>query len=91
MKGTWELDESATDAAVWMFVYPRQPELVQNYLSRYSRGAVETIIWLGPKADLGDYSAVAKTWSESWTTEEMHDCGLVEYETMVIWRKIIPL
>lgn len=87
MKGTWDLDDSAKDASVWMFVYPRQPELVQNYLTKFGEGKVGSIIWLGPKSDWGDYSAVAESWRDLWSVEEVGDCGLVEYEMMMVWRK----
>ncbi|KAE8386859.1 hypothetical protein BDV23DRAFT_186854 [Aspergillus alliaceus] len=54
--GTWDLlHERAPDATAWMFVYPRDPRLVERYIEMYGMGKVEVILWLGPRADWGDY------------------------------------
>ncbi|KAE8373786.1 hypothetical protein BDV26DRAFT_296594 [Aspergillus bertholletiae] len=54
--GTWDLLSSRVPGAkAWMFVYPREPKLVEKYIEAFGEGGVEVILWLGPRADWGDY------------------------------------
>ncbi|KAH6642412.1 hypothetical protein C7974DRAFT_101859 [Boeremia exigua] len=55
--GTRFLEPLAADAAAWLFVYPRRPALVTEYLARYGPDSVRTIVWLGPHADWDDYTS----------------------------------
>ncbi|KAE8131687.1 hypothetical protein BDV38DRAFT_288477 [Aspergillus pseudotamarii] len=55
--GTWDLlSWRVPGAKAWMFVYPREPKLVERYIETFGEGGVvEVILWLGPRADWGDY------------------------------------
>ena len=69
VKGTWEFYPNADEAAVWLFVYPRDPRLLEKYLdsidsSDERSGSVEVegaekgphrVIWAGPRVDWEDY------------------------------------
>ncbi|KAF1833891.1 hypothetical protein BDW02DRAFT_355970 [Decorospora gaudefroyi] len=60
--GSRFLDPVATDATAWLFVYPRRVGLVQEYLTEYGKGNVETLIWAGPRADWEDYKGCFGGW-----------------------------
>jgi len=76
----------ASEARAWMFVYPRAPLLIRNYIQSYGSDCVRTIIWLGPKNDWADFApALESTAFES--PQEITDCGLPAYETMMVVRK----
>lgn len=87
VKGTWDLDDAAGSAEAWLFVYPREPYLLQTYLDEYGRGAVRKIIWLGPRADLKEYENIVESYQADWTKEGVEDCGLVPYETLIVWTR----
>lgn len=87
VKGTWDLDPAARSAEVWLFVYPREPHLLQKYLDEYGQGSVCRIIWLGPRADLGDYEKVVGCHGAHWRKKEVDDCDLAPYEVLVVWTK----
>lgn len=78
--------DRASTAAVWMFVYPRSPLLIRNYLHEYGEGSVKTIIWLGPANDWADFaSSLDRPGFER--PQELEDCGLPPYEKMVVIRR----
>jgi hypothetical protein len=60
--GTRFLEPLAAEATTWLFVYPRRPGLVQQYIQEYGLGIVEKIIWAGPKADWEDYTGCFGGW-----------------------------
>ena len=66
VRGTWDLASVAKDATAWMFVYPREIELIRKYIRAYSR-QVRQIIWLGPLADRDEVKEVLL--SESWNLQ----------------------
>jgi hypothetical protein len=52
VRGTWDLCPAAQDASIWMFVYPRSPDLIKRYVERYGASlTLRAILWLGPKVD----------------------------------------
>ncbi|KAJ4378888.1 hypothetical protein N0V86_005763 [Didymella sp. IMI 355093] len=53
--GTRFHEPLATEAAAWLFVYPRRVGLVTEYMTSYGDDAVQTIIWVGPQVDWDDY------------------------------------
>ncbi|EUC45252.1 hypothetical protein COCMIDRAFT_96079 [Bipolaris oryzae ATCC 44560] len=61
--GTRFLEPLAETARIWLFVYPRRIGLIQEYMATYGQGAVERIIWAGPKADWDDYRACFANWT----------------------------
>ena len=52
VRGTWDLSSLAQDAAIWIFVYPRDIQIIRRYFQLYGTGSVRRIIWIGPLADL---------------------------------------
>ncbi|KAL4894694.1 hypothetical protein BDV59DRAFT_174824 [Aspergillus ambiguus] len=69
-----------------MFVYPREPKLVSKYLRTYGDQGVQVIVWLGPRADWGDYEScfLESSFSE---INLPADPGVVPYEMMAVMRK----
>ncbi|KAF7352030.1 hypothetical protein MVEN_01165300 [Mycena venus] len=61
--GTWAVAPGEAECAEGlMFVYPRQPTLVRAYLERGTR--VRTVVWIGPRCDVGDFEGVMMEWGE---------------------------
>ncbi|KAF1981470.1 hypothetical protein K402DRAFT_398452 [Aulographum hederae CBS 113979] len=58
--GTRHLHQRAADATAWIFVYPRDPQLPIRYMKEYGSSRVETIHWLGPKADWQDFEKLVR-------------------------------
>jgi hypothetical protein len=84
--GTWGLCPLAESAAAYMFVYPRNPKLVREYLSRYGNNkSLELVIWLGPKEDWTVFEPCFK--DSSMYAEVPQDAPLRPYEMMVIYRR----
>lgn len=87
VNGTWALCALAGEAAAWIFVYPRQASLLQDYIVKYGNGTVMMIVWLGPRADFAEHGEVLDQLGSAWTAEIVGDCGLSSYEMLVVWRK----
>ncbi|RAH69867.1 uncharacterized protein BO66DRAFT_323899 [Aspergillus aculeatinus CBS 121060] len=92
VQGTWDLLPRAARAAAWMFVYPREPALVRRYLDGVEGcgggggGAVRMVVWLGPRADWGDYVGCFD--EGVWVGEELgEEVGVTGYEVLVVLRK----
>lgn len=85
--GTWDLQQGAADADVWLFVYPREPRLLSRYIEHLGQGRLRKIIWLGPKMDWQDYQPVFAV-SEFSHISILEDCGAAEYEMMCIASKV---
>lgn len=91
VKGTWDLTGRTSEAAVLMFVYPRNPQLVTRYLSEcanLNESKCETAIWLGPKCDWTDFERCF-TELHRWSTHIVPDegSGLLDYEMMAYIEK----
>ncbi|PWY82003.1 hypothetical protein BO70DRAFT_396293 [Aspergillus heteromorphus CBS 117.55] len=85
--GTWDLHASAPHAGAWMFVYPREPKLIAKYIESYGdQGAVETILWLGPRADWADYEPCFRHSSFSDVTLP-DEVGLMPFEMLAIMKR----
>lgn len=80
-----------------MFVYPRQPSLVKQYLEELEAGKthIDTVIWLGPRADWDDFSPCfdnkSSSQSRKFNSPEItilsaEKAGLDDYEVMAIVR-----
>lgn len=76
----------ASAAAAWIFVYPRSPLLVRHYVEEHGSESVQTILWLGPKNDWSDFAGLLQC-PVLEPPEEIRECGLPEYETMIVVRK----
>lgn len=85
VEGTWALYERASTASALMFVYPRAPRLVQQYLGSIMQNTSDTrlVIWLGPKADWNDFVACFESpgFNKVYFPTE---CGLLDYELMAV-------
>ncbi|KAJ5141235.1 hypothetical protein N7476_009022 [Penicillium atrosanguineum] len=83
--GGWGLCSDAQMASAWMFVYPRDPKLITKYMNTYGDQAVESIVWLGPKADWPVFEPCFR--QSSFSELSFLDAGIAPYETAVIARK----
>lgn len=79
--GTRDLCRVAAAAYAWLFVYPREPKLVAQYLQLYSDTTVQLVVWLGPRADWEDHEPLFRS-SAFNIIEIPQDCGLAPYEMM---------
>lgn len=88
VSGTWDLLSRASQAKAWMFVYPREPKLINKYIETYgdSSGNVEVILWLGPRADWADYESCFRDSTFS-KLELPEDAGMAPYEMLVAARR----
>ena len=86
VNGTWDLCNSAHDAGSWIFVYPRESDLIKRYAQVFGHGNTKQVIWIGPLADLPE---IQDTYCPSaiWKQEFIKDSGLSEYEIMVLWSR----
>ena len=85
--GTWATCELARQASAWLFVYPREPGLLNRYLDEYGHGDIRKIVWLGPKVDWSAFVDVVGE-IEGWDAPDVtEDCGAAEYEMLVVIQK----
>jgi hypothetical protein len=91
VRRSWEISPRLgdTDVVAVMFVYPRQPALVSQYVRAVLEGGGETeraVIWLGPVTDWDEFG---KCFEGSGRVEVGRGgdegVGLVESEMMVVW------
>ena len=75
----------AADASAWMFVYPRDSRLLRNYFQAFGDQRCELIIWVGPRADQLEDAF----FGEMWIKEDFENCGLKDYESMLLWRRLL--
>lgn len=93
VRGTWDVVSRLQDSDVTalMFVYPRQPALVTEYMKTIARHdhSIQSIVWLGPMADWDAFEScfVAKD-EHRWELEKIQgaEAGLDGYEMMVVLR-----
>lgn len=81
--GTWDLCRQAARSQVWMFVYPRDPQLIVRYLQSYHHHALSKIIWLGPRMDWQDYENVLQSSKFSRLTV-LENRGSAKYEMVAV-------
>jgi hypothetical protein len=81
--GTWDCCPSAASASAWLWVYPRTPLLVSRYIQQYGNGNVQKVVWLGPRVDWPEFKDAFSQW-DRLDFETPDDCGVVEYEMMVV-------
>lgn len=84
--GSWDLCSAAQEASAWMFVYPRDPNLIKKYIDTYAAHSLNTVLWLGPRVDWPDYESRFRqsSFSELVFPE---DIGLTPYEMVVVAKK----
>ena len=85
VKGTWDFCPLARTSSAWVFVYPRDIRLITKYAQAFDQGGTKCIIWIGPVADLQEVeeSSIGPCWEQ----EVLKDCGLSEYEALVLWKR----
>ena len=83
VNGYRDLCDLAADASAWMFVYPRDTWLLQEYVRAFGEQKCELIIWIGPRADQLENDVFGGMWMK----EDLENCGLRDYETMTLWRR----
>lgn len=94
VRGTWDVVSRLQDPDVTalMFVYPRQPALVTEYMKAIAEQglSIQRIVWLGPMADWDVFEPcfVAKD-ERHWELEKMQgaEAGLDGYEMLVVSRR----
>lgn len=94
VRGTWDVVSRLQDPDVTalMFVYPRQPALVTEYMKAIAEQdlSIQMIVWLGPMADWDVFEPcfVAKD-EHQWELEKMQgaEAGLDGYEMFVVLRR----
>ncbi|KAI9927495.1 hypothetical protein ASPWEDRAFT_118965 [Aspergillus wentii DTO 134E9] len=86
VNGTWDLHPRAGLAQAWMFVYPREPGLVKRYIEMYG-GAVDMIVWLGPRADWEDYEPCFRGEGFGDVSVGGDEVGLAGYEMLAVVRR----
>ncbi|KAH7255910.1 uncharacterized protein BKA55DRAFT_538276 [Fusarium redolens] len=96
VRGSWDVVSRLRDSDVTalMFVYPRQPALISQYINVIAEQGlkVEVILWLGPMADWEVFEPCFNTGHESCQfvvaeTKHGSEVGLEEYESMAVVRK----
>jgi hypothetical protein len=81
--GTWDLCQQAAKSQVWMFTYPREPNLIARYLDAFQNSCLCKVVWLGPKMDWQDYEPIFVSSRFSRLTL-LEDCGAAAYEMVVV-------
>ncbi|KAL8737119.1 MAG: hypothetical protein Q9181_002013 [Wetmoreana brouardii] len=84
--GTNAVYAEAVRAEVWIFVYPRDLQLVGRYLGMAGPGRVRRMVFVGPRMDVEGFGEGMKG-EATWRREEVEGCGLKEYEACVVWRR----
>ena len=85
--GTWDLTDLAACAAAWLFVYPREPRLVDRYLQTYGCSKdVELVVWVGPRADWVEFEPSFQR-SALNQIEIRANAVLAPYEMVIVARK----
>lgn len=80
-----EIWSGAAYAQLWIFVYPRDFNLIKQYLETYASGEVKKIVWIGPKADQAIFESVLD--ANGWETRVIEDSGLPEYECFLLGQR----
>ena len=83
VNGYRDLCDLAADASAWMFIYPRDTWLLQQYVRAFGDQKCELIIWIGPRADQLENDV----FGDMWMKEDFENCGLRNYEVMTLWRR----
>lgn len=76
---TSSMHREAWTASALMFVYPRSPALVQRYVDSSRVGALEQVVWLGPRRDWEDYSTA---FSNAFQAVDVLEGGISPHELL---------
>ncbi|KAH6968770.1 hypothetical protein DER45DRAFT_27265 [Fusarium avenaceum] len=98
VRGTWDVVSRLRDPDVTalMFVYPRQPGLISEYIKVISEQdlKVQVIVWLGPMADWEVFEPCfsARIGTSQFVVSEKRqgaEAGLDEYELLAVVRRTV--
>ena len=88
---TSALCPAAKEAEAWLFVYPRDGEIVERYLREYGGERVQVILFIVPQADYADIVKRSEALqAERWHEEVISEPGLVKWEVLVCFRRGEP-
>ena len=85
VNGDKDICPLAADASAWMFVYPREALLLQQYVLAFGNAECKLIIWVGEKADLPELEH--NFLGKKWIKEDIEKCGLKDDDLMTLWRR----
>lgn len=91
VRGTFEVSPRGRDASALIFVYPREPVLIQRYLQAArddGNSPLQAVLWLGPKADWDTFAECLRDVPGFASVEIPGDCGAVEYEMMAVLQRL---
>ncbi|KAF2711067.1 hypothetical protein K504DRAFT_501001 [Pleomassaria siparia CBS 279.74] len=86
VSGSRFLHPLAAKAKAWLFIYPRRVGMITEYFDAYGDTHVETVVWVGPKADWEDYKGC---FGQRWTVdvESVDEVGGRAWELIALARK----
>ncbi|KAF2101503.1 hypothetical protein NA57DRAFT_72943 [Rhizodiscina lignyota] len=85
VQGTWQVSSCARTARAWMFIFPRDLQLVEKYVAAYGDDSVELILWIGPRDDFPEYENIVK--HEKFNCEGEFGQGVLQQNEMGwLWR-----
>lgn len=91
VRGTFEVSQRGKEASALLFVYPREPVLIQRYLEaprEEEDGPLQTVVWLGPKADWDTFANCFRDVTGFGSVQVLEDCGVAEYEIMAVLQRL---
>lgn len=92
VRGTFEVSPRGREASALVFVYPREPVLIQRYLEAAredDNSPLRTVMWLGPKADWATFAECLRDVPGFCSVEIPENCGVVEYEMLALLRRLL--
>lgn len=90
VRGTWELSSHLNTAAVLMFVYPREPDLIKKYLQATQEdesASLKAAVWLGPKVDWETFQQSFEGIPGFSKPEVIQGYGMADFEMMAVIRR----
>lgn len=88
VRGTWELSPLLDAADTLIFVYPREPGLVNRYLAARP-ASLRIVLWLGPRADWEVFGGCFQGLEgfEDVSIIEDDNSGVAEFEMIAVVRR----
>lgn len=89
VRGTWELSPLLGDTDTLLFVYPRDPSLVNRYLAARP-SSLRIVLWLGPRADWEVFGECFQGLEGFGDVEiiEGESAGVAEFEMVAVVRRL---
>lgn len=88
VRGTWELSPLLDSADTLLFVYPRDPGLLDRYLAARP-ASLRVILWLGPRADWEEFGGCLQGVDGFGDVDitEGGNAGVAEFEMIAVVRR----